>query len=143
MKRRAFLKGAALAGTATAIGACAAPPAQTVKEVVTQIVEVPVETVKEVEKVVTPTPVPGTLVALHRREYFEEMEKLYEQAAYDFIATQPGWELDISTIAAEATEDFVPKMAEAVRAGDPPTSATTSAWSAALALRSWNRSTMP
>ena len=50
MKRRAFLKGAALAGTATAIGACAAPPAQTVKEVVTQIVEVPVETVTEVEK---------------------------------------------------------------------------------------------
>jgi multiple sugar transport system substrate-binding protein len=114
MKRRAFLKGAALAGSATAIGACVAPQPQAVQQVVTQIVEMPVE------KVVTPTPEPGTLVAIHRREYFEEMEKLYEQAAYDFIATQPGWQLDISTIAAEATEDFVPKMAAAVRAGDPP-----------------------
>jgi multiple sugar transport system substrate-binding protein len=134
MKRRSFLKGAVLAGTAVAVGACAAPTPQVVEKIVEKpvekIVEKPVEKVVEkvvekpvekvVEKVVTPTPTPGTLVVLHRREYFKEMETLFADAAKKFIATKPGWKLDISTIAAEATEDFVPKMAAAVRAGNPP-----------------------
>jgi multiple sugar transport system substrate-binding protein len=118
MKRRAFLKGAALLGVAAAAGACAAPEPQVVEKVVTQ--EVIKEVPKEVVKVITPTVAPGTLVALHRREYFKEMEDLYRAAAENFIKTKPGWKLDISTIAAEATEDFVPKMAAAVRAGNPP-----------------------
>ena len=138
MKRRTFIKGATLVGAAAAVGACVAPTPQVIEKVVEKpvekivekpvekIVEKPVEKIVEkpvekiVEKIVTPTPVPGTLVVLHRREYFKDMETLFAGAVQKFIGTKPGWKLDISTIAAEATEDFVPKMAAAVRAGNPP-----------------------
>jgi multiple sugar transport system substrate-binding protein len=61
---------------------------------------------------------PKLLVA-HRREYFVEMEEIFAQAVRDWGA-QNNVEIETTTVAAEATEDFVPKLLAQVQAGDPP-----------------------
>jgi multiple sugar transport system substrate-binding protein len=59
------------------------------------------------------------MTVVHRREYFKEMEDLYAAAVTKW-AEENNVELEISTVAAEATEDFVAKMVAAVEAGNPP-----------------------
>ena len=66
-----------------------------------------------------PAAAPGKLVVVHRREYFKEMEELFAQAVMDWGAAN-NVEMDVSPVAAESNEDFVPKLAAQVEAGNPP-----------------------
>lgn len=66
-----------------------------------------------------PAEAPGTLVVQHRREYFAEMETLFAEAVRDWGA-ENNLEMDVSTVGAEAFEDFVAKLYAAVEAGNPP-----------------------
>lgn len=61
----------------------------------------------------------GRLVVVHRREYFKEMEDLFAQAVRDWGAAN-NVEIDVSTVASEAFEDFVAKLVAQVQAGEPP-----------------------
>lgn len=61
---------------------------------------------------------PKLLVA-HRREYFKQMEDLFAQAVQDW-GQQNNVEIETTTVAAEANQDFVPKLLAQVQAGDPP-----------------------
>ena len=66
-----------------------------------------------------PMEVVGTMVVAHRREYFAEMEELFAQAVADWGAAN-NVDVETTTVAAEATQDFVPKLLAQVQAGDPP-----------------------
>ncbi len=66
-----------------------------------------------------PAEVAGSLVVVHRREYFQEMEELFEAAVLAWGEAN-GVEIEISPVAAEVNEDFVPKLAAEVEAGNPP-----------------------
>lgn len=66
-----------------------------------------------------PAEAPRTLVVNHRREYFEEMETLFAEAVQNW-ATANNVEVETSTVAAEANQDFVPKLLAQVEAGNPP-----------------------
>ncbi len=70
-------------------------------------------------EVAAPAAAPTTLVVNHRREYFKEMEDLFAQAVQNW-ATENNVEVETSTVAAEANEDFVPKLLAQVEAGNPP-----------------------
>lgn len=59
------------------------------------------------------------LVVAHRREYFAEMETLFANAVMEW-GKQNNVEIETTTVAAEATQDFVPKLLAQVQAGDPP-----------------------
>lgn len=59
------------------------------------------------------------LLVAHRREYFKEMEDLFAQACLDWGVAN-NVEVETTTVAAEASEDFVPKLIAQVQAGDPP-----------------------
>ncbi len=61
----------------------------------------------------------GSLLVAHRREYFKEMEDLFAQAVMEWGA-ENNVEVETTTVAAEASEDFVPKLLAQVQAGDPP-----------------------
>ncbi|MCD6520531.1 MAG: extracellular solute-binding protein [Anaerolineae bacterium] len=141
--RRDFLSVAALATVGSVLAAC---KPQVVKETVvvekpvekvvtkvvkeTVVVEKPVEKVVtkvvEKEKVVTKV-VKETVVVekrpkmrvLHRREYFKEMEILFEKAVKQW-AKENNVDVEVSTVGAEAFQDFVAKMVAAVQAGNPP-----------------------
>ncbi|MBX3000089.1 MAG: hypothetical protein KF893_16325, partial [Caldilineaceae bacterium] len=66
-----------------------------------------------------PAAAPSTLVVNHRREYFAEMETLFAQAVQNW-ANENNVEVETSTVAAEANQDFVPKLLAQVEAGNPP-----------------------
>jgi len=59
------------------------------------------------------------LIVVHRREYFKEMEDLFAGAVTEW-AGENNVELDVSTVASEAFDDFVAKLIAQVEAGDPP-----------------------
>jgi multiple sugar transport system substrate-binding protein len=69
--------------------------------------------------IAAPAEAPRTLVVNHRREYFEEMETLFAQAVQNW-ADANNVEVETSTVAAEANQDFVPKLLAQVEAGNPP-----------------------
>lgn len=66
-----------------------------------------------------PSEAPITLTVQHRREYFAEMETLFAEAVRDYGAAN-NITMDVSTVGAEAFEDFVAKTFAAVEAGNPP-----------------------
>ena len=59
------------------------------------------------------------LIVAHRREYFAEMEDLFAQAVKTWGA-ENNVEVETTTVAAEANQDFVPKLLAQIEAGDPP-----------------------
>ncbi len=59
------------------------------------------------------------LIVAHRREYFKEMEDLFAAAVIAW-GVENNVEIETTTVAAEANEDFVPKLIAQVQAGDPP-----------------------
>jgi multiple sugar transport system substrate-binding protein len=61
---------------------------------------------------------PQLLVA-HRREYFAEMETIFSDAVKAWGA-ENNVEVETTTVAAEANQDFVPKLLAEVQAGNPP-----------------------
>ncbi|MCC9077984.1 extracellular solute-binding protein [Litorilinea aerophila] len=66
-----------------------------------------------------PAQVAGTMLVVHRREYFKEMEDLFAQAVQNW-AQENNVEVETSTVASEAFEDFVAKTLAEVQAGNPP-----------------------
>ncbi|MEX1018722.1 MAG: hypothetical protein WDZ49_03640 [Litorilinea sp.] len=66
-----------------------------------------------------PAAAPITLTVQHRREYFAEMETLFANAVQDWGA-ENNVNLEVSTVGAEAFEDFVAKTFASVEAGNPP-----------------------
>lgn len=66
-----------------------------------------------------PAQAPSKMVVVHRREYFKEMEDLFEEAVRNWAA-ENNVEVDVSTVASEAFQDFVAKVLAQVEAGDPP-----------------------
>lgn len=66
-----------------------------------------------------PAEAPRRLVVNHRREYFAEMETLFAAAVQNW-ADANNVDVETSTVAAEANQDFVPKLLAQVEAGDPP-----------------------
>jgi ABC-type glycerol-3-phosphate transport system substrate-binding protein len=61
---------------------------------------------------------PSLLVA-HRREYFAEMETIFADAVKAWGA-ENNVDIETTTVAAEANQDFVPKLLAEVQAGNPP-----------------------
>ncbi|MCC6457798.1 MAG: extracellular solute-binding protein [Caldilineaceae bacterium] len=61
---------------------------------------------------------PSLLVA-HRREYFAEMETIFSDAVKAWGA-ENNVDIETTTVAAEANQDFVPKLMAEVQAGNPP-----------------------
>ncbi|HXF64404.1 MAG TPA: extracellular solute-binding protein [Caldilineaceae bacterium] len=59
------------------------------------------------------------MVVAHRREYFAEMEELFANAVRDWAAAN-NVDVETTTVAAEANQDFVPKLLAEVAAGNPP-----------------------
>jgi multiple sugar transport system substrate-binding protein len=66
-----------------------------------------------------PSVAPTTLEVQHRREYFAEMETLFAEAVRDWAA-ENNVEVETTTVAAEADQDFVAKLFASVEAGNPP-----------------------
>lgn len=60
-----------------------------------------------------------SMIVAHRREYFKEMEDIFSQAVLDWGA-ENNVDVETTTVAAEASEDFVPKLLAQVQAGEPP-----------------------
>jgi multiple sugar transport system substrate-binding protein len=61
---------------------------------------------------------PSLLVA-HRREYFAEMETVFSDAVKAWGA-ENNVDIETTTVATEANQDFVPKLMAEVEAGNPP-----------------------
>ncbi|MFN8491099.1 MAG: extracellular solute-binding protein [Caldilineaceae bacterium] len=66
-----------------------------------------------------PAKVGGKLTVVHRREYFKEMETIFEDAVKKW-GTANNVEVEVSAVASEAFEDFVAKLVAQVQAGEPP-----------------------
>lgn len=66
-----------------------------------------------------PAQAPTSMVVAHRAEYFQEMEKIFADAVQAWAA-ENNIDVETSIVAAEATQDFVPKTIAAVEAGNPP-----------------------
>lgn len=66
-----------------------------------------------------PATAPTSMTVAHRKEYFQEMETIFSDAVKAW-ATENNVEVETTVVAAEATEDFVPKTLAAVEAGNPP-----------------------
>ncbi|CAN5820861.1 extracellular solute-binding protein [soil metagenome] len=66
-----------------------------------------------------PAKVGGKLSVVHRREYFKEMETLFEDEVKKWGA-ENNVEIEVSAVASEAFEDFVAKLVAQVQAGEPP-----------------------
>jgi len=108
VSRRTALKVMGGFASAAALAACAVPatPAAPAAETGSEGGDAPAQ-------------VTGTMVVAHRREYFAKMEELFAQAVADWGAAN-GIDVETTTVAAEATQDFVPKLLAQVQAGDPP-----------------------
>jgi multiple sugar transport system substrate-binding protein len=103
LSRRQMLK--LLGGVAgmTALAACAAPVAP----------------VAPAEGGSAPAAAPIPMFVLHRKEYFEEMEKIFHDNVMAWAA-ENNVDMEVSTVGAEAFEDFVAKLVAQVEAGEPP-----------------------
>lgn len=66
-----------------------------------------------------PAQAPTSMVVAHRAEYFQEMETIFADAVKKW-ASENNIEVETTVVAAEATQDFVPKTLAAVEAGNPP-----------------------
>jgi multiple sugar transport system substrate-binding protein len=66
-----------------------------------------------------PAEAPTSMVVAHRAEYFQEMETIFAAAVQEWAA-ENNIEVETTIVAAEATQDFVPKTIAAVEAGNPP-----------------------
>ncbi|MCB0062833.1 MAG: extracellular solute-binding protein [Caldilineaceae bacterium] len=66
-----------------------------------------------------PSEAPTSMVVAHRAEYFQEMETIFADAVKAWGA-ENNIEVETTVVAAEATQDFVPKTIAAVEAGNPP-----------------------
>ncbi len=66
-----------------------------------------------------PAAAPKKMIVAHRREYFKEMEDLFAEAVINWGRAN-NVDVETTTVAAEAREDFVPKLLAQVQAGDPP-----------------------
>ena len=106
LSRRTALKVMGGFASAAALAACAVPVA-------------PAPAAETGAEGDAPMAVEGTMVVAHRREYFAEMEELFAQAVADWGAAN-NVDVETTTVAAEASEDFVPKLLAQVQAGDPP-----------------------
>ena len=62
-----------------------------------------------------PAKVGGKLNVVHRREYFKEMETIFEDAVKKWGA-ENNVEMEVSAVASEAFEDFVAKLVAQVQA---------------------------
>jgi multiple sugar transport system substrate-binding protein len=61
----------------------------------------------------------ASLLVAHRREYFAEMETIFADAVKAWGAGN-NVDIETTTVAAEANQDFVPKLLAEVQAGNPP-----------------------
>lgn len=102
-RRQALKIMGGLAGMAalTACAAPAAPAASTGSEAAAPAGEMP------------------KLLVAHRREYFAEMETIFADAVAAWGA-ENNVEIETTTVASEANQDFVPKLLAEVEAGNPP-----------------------
>ena len=66
-----------------------------------------------------PDAAPNSLTVVHRREYFKEMEDQFSSAVSNW-GSENGVEMNVSTVASEAFEDFVAKLLAQVEAGNAP-----------------------
>ncbi|MEZ4734988.1 MAG: extracellular solute-binding protein [Caldilineaceae bacterium] len=66
-----------------------------------------------------PAQAPTSMVVAHRAEYFQEMETIFANAVQEWAA-ENNVDVETTVVAAEATQDFVPKTLAAVEAGNPP-----------------------
>jgi multiple sugar transport system substrate-binding protein len=73
----------------------------------------------EKAEVEAPPAEPKTMVVAQRREYFKEMEDFFREGVQGW-ADENNVEIEFTTVAAEATEDYVAKLVAAVQAGNPP-----------------------
>jgi len=105
LSRRQALKLMGVSASAIALAACVAPTAPT--------------TGSTTEGAAAPAQAPVSMVVAHRKEYFQEMETIFADAVKKW-ASENNVEVETTVVAAEATEDFVPKTLAAVEAGDPP-----------------------
>jgi multiple sugar transport system substrate-binding protein len=106
MSRRQLLRLMGGAASVTALAACTVPTA-------------PGAAPAAGGEGAAPAAAPSTLVVNHRREYFAEMETLFAEAVQNW-ANENNVEVETSTVAAEANQDFVPKLLAQVEAGNPP-----------------------
>jgi multiple sugar transport system substrate-binding protein len=60
-----------------------------------------------------------SMLVAHRREYFAEMETIFADAVKAWGA-ENNVEVETTTVASEANQDFVPKLLAEVEAGNPP-----------------------
>lgn len=105
-RRQALKIMGGLAGMA-ALSACVAPPAPGTA---------PTTSGSEAAE---PSTAPTSFLVAHRREYFAEMETLFSNAVKDWGAAN-NVDVETTTVAAEANQDFVPKLLAEVQAGNPP-----------------------
>lgn len=105
LSRRTALKLLGGFASATALAACVAPVAPA--------------PAAEGGEAAAPAGERPKLVVAHRREYFKEMEELFAAAVVKW-GEENNVEIETTTVAAEANEDFVPKLLAQVQAGDPP-----------------------
>lgn len=105
LSRRQALKLMGIGASAAALAACVAPTAPT--------------TGGATEGAAAPAAAPTSMVVAHRAEYFQEMEKIFADAVQAWAA-ENNIEVETTIVAAEATQDFVPKTIAAVEAGNPP-----------------------
>jgi multiple sugar transport system substrate-binding protein len=108
-RRQALKLLGGLAGM-SALAACAAPVAPS---------GAPAGESAESGEAAAPSGERPSMIIAHRREYFAEMETLFADAVKAW-GEENGVDIETTTVAAEANQDFVPKLLAQVSAGDPP-----------------------
>ena len=108
LSRRQVLKLMGGAASMAALAACVAPAAPA-----------PSGAAAGSGAAAAPAKVGGKLNDVHRREYFKEMETIFEDAVKKW-GTENNVEIEVSAVASEAFEDFVAKLVAQVQAGEPP-----------------------
>lgn len=108
-RRQALKLLGGLAGM-SALAACAAPVAPS---------GAPAGESADTGEAAAPSGERASLIVAHRREYFAEMETLFAEAVTAW-GEENGVDIETTTVAAEANQDFVPKLLAQVSAGDPP-----------------------
>ncbi len=136
LRRREFLRLAALGGAGAVAAACAAPTPQVIEKVVTQVVEKPVEKIVEkivekpvekivekpvekiVEKIVTPTPKPAPAKVAYLRFLTQETDPnevaVYRKMIPDFEAKNPDIKIELQLT---GPDQIIEKMVAALSAG--------------------------
>lgn len=105
LSRRQALKLMGASASMAALAACVAPTAPTGGAAT--------------EGEAAPAQAPTSMVVAHRAEYFQEMEAIFANAVKEWAA-ENNVDVETTVVAAEATQDFVPKTIAAVEAGNPP-----------------------